>query len=106
MTLCTAIHAEVAAILAAGPAARDATLYTTAYPCFQCTEKIIEAGITAVVFTEPYPDWRAAERFDIAGVKTERFDGVRSGRFDEIFARARPYIAAQRQATATDRSKR
>ena len=40
MTLCTAIHAEVAAIFAAGRRAKGATLYTTTYPCFQCAEKI------------------------------------------------------------------
>jgi deoxycytidylate deaminase len=45
MTLCTAIHAEVAALFAAGRRSRGATLYTTTFPCFQCTEKIILAGI-------------------------------------------------------------
>jgi len=33
MTLCTAVHAEVAAILAANGRAKNATLYTTTFPC-------------------------------------------------------------------------
>lgn len=105
MTFCTAIHAEVAALLAAGREAHGATLYTTTYPCFQCAEKITQVGISAIVFTEPYPDVRAAERLDIAGIDTIRFEGVRSGRFDEIFSRARPYISEQRRATRERRKK-
>jgi deoxycytidylate deaminase len=100
MSWCTAIHAEVASILSAGIRARGTTLYTTTFPCFQCAEKIVQAGIKSVVFTEPYPDIRAAERLTIAGIKPIRFEGVRSGRFDEIFSRARPYVAAQRAAMA------
>ena len=96
MTLCTAIHAEVAALYAAGRRARDSTLYTTTYPCFQCTEQIIKAGINAIVFTEPYPDIRAAERIGLTEIETVRFEGIRSGRFDEIFSRTRPYISEQR----------
>ena len=98
MSWCTAIHAEVASILSAGMRARGTTLYTTTFPCFQCAEKIAQAGITSVVFTEPYPDIRAAERLSIAGIEAIRFEGVRSGRFDEIFSRARPYVATQRAA--------
>jgi deoxycytidylate deaminase len=89
MTLCTAIHAEVAALFAAGRRSRGATLYTTTFPCFQCTEKIILAGIKCIVFNEPYPDVRAGDRMVLAKIETERFDGIRSRRFDEIFARAR-----------------
>ena len=98
MSLCTAIHAEVAALMAAGERAKGATLYTTTYPCFQCAEKILHAKIINIVFTEPYPDIRAAERLqEIGQVKVERFEGVRSSRFDEIFSRARPYVSAQRE---------
>ena len=95
MSLCTAVHAEVAAILTAGRRAQGATLYTTTFPCFQCAEKLTHCGIKFVVYTEPYPDIRAAERLEIAGIKVARFEGVRSGRFDDIFARARPYINEQ-----------
>ena len=46
MTFCTAVHAEVAAILSAAGRAKKATLYTTTFPCFQCAEKIAQSGIT------------------------------------------------------------
>lgn len=100
MTLCTAVHAEVAAILAAGSKARGTTLYTTTFPCFQCAEKIAQVGIRSIVFTEPYPDIRAAERLEIAGIEIERFEGIRSSRFDEIFSRTRPYVSEQQKVIA------
>ena len=101
MTLCTAVHAEVAAILTAGPRARGTTLYTTTFPCFQCAEKIAQVGVKYVVFTEPYPDIRSAERLEIAGIEIERFEGIRSRRFDEIFSRTRPFVNAQQKVIAT-----
>jgi deoxycytidylate deaminase len=88
MTLCTAVHAEVAAILSAAGRTKDTTLYSTTFPCFQCSEKITQAGITNIVFNEIYPDIRAAERLEIAGINVLRFEGVRSRRFDEIFSKA------------------
>jgi deoxycytidylate deaminase len=89
MTLCTAIHAEVAALSNAGRLAKGATLYTTTFPCFQCAERIAHAVIRYIVFTEPYPDVRAAHRLEVAGIEVIRFEGVRSRRFDEIFGNAR-----------------
>lgn len=93
MTWCTAVHAEVAALFAAGHRAKGSTLYTTTFPCFQCAEKLIQAGVTNIVFTEPYPDIMAATRLDLAKVGVHRFEGIRSSRFDEIFGRARRLIA-------------
>jgi deoxycytidylate deaminase len=95
MSLCTAVHAEVAAIMAARGRARGATLYSTTFPCFQCAEKLTHAGVKFVVYTEPYPDIRAATRLEIAGIDVAKFEGIRSGRFDEIFSRARPHISEQ-----------
>jgi deoxycytidylate deaminase len=92
MTWCTAVHAEVVAIIAAGHRARGTTLYTTTFPCFQCSEKIAQAGIGSIVFTEPYPDTLAADRLTLAKIKTARFEGVRSSRFHEIFSAVRPYF--------------
>jgi deoxycytidylate deaminase/dephospho-CoA kinase len=89
MTLCTAVHAEVAAILSAFGRTKGATLYTTTFPCFQCAEKISQVGIENIVFNELYPDVRAAERLKIAGIQAIRFEGIRSRRFDEIFSKAR-----------------
>jgi deoxycytidylate deaminase/dephospho-CoA kinase len=89
MTLCTAVHAEVAAILSAFGRTKGATLYTTTFPCFQCAEKITQVGISNIVFNEAYPDVRAAGRLEIAGIQVLRFEGIRSRRFDEIFSKAR-----------------
>ncbi|MBI3771018.1 MAG: hypothetical protein HY271_21310 [Deltaproteobacteria bacterium] len=99
MSVCTAVHAETAVLLAAGTRARNATLYTTSLPCFQCTEKIIHAGVKYIVFTEPYPDALAADRLELGAIEVGRFEGVRSRRFHEIFSRARRYVEGQPIAT-------
>lgn len=52
------IHAEMEAILSAARSGRSvvgATLYTTVYPCHNCARHIVAAGITQVVYVEPYP---------------------------------------------------
>jgi len=52
------IHAEMEAILAVAREGRHsligATLYTTTYPCHNCARHIVAAGITNVVYVEPY----------------------------------------------------
>lgn len=50
-------HAEIAAICDAakvGIPVRNATLYTTTYPCHLCAKDIITAGIEKVVYLEAY----------------------------------------------------
>jgi len=85
MNWCTAVHAEVRAILAAGDRARGATLYTTTFPCMQCAEKITEAGVAGVVYTEAYPDLYGSERMRIANIEVRQFEGVRSAAVDRLF---------------------
>jgi dCMP deaminase len=87
---CTAIHAEVWAMLAAGERSRRGTLYTTAFPCFQCAEKITQVGVSDVVYTESYPDPYSRQRLEIAGVKLRQFQGVRSASFERIFSKTKP----------------
>lgn len=58
------VHAEMAALLQAarvGTSIRGCTLFTTTFPCHNCTKHIIEAGIKRVVYVEPYPKSLAAE---------------------------------------------
>ena len=61
-------HAEVAALQAAGEAARGATLYVTLEPCAHqgrtppCTDAIIEAGVARVVVGIEDPDDQVAGR--------------------------------------------
>lgn len=78
MNWCTAIHAEAWALLDAGPRAKGAILYTTTFPCFQCAEKIVQAGIVKVIYTEPYPDLYSEKRLLLSGITLSRFEGVRS----------------------------
>ncbi|MFZ0860921.1 MAG: hypothetical protein WAN18_09590 [Candidatus Sulfotelmatobacter sp.] len=87
---CTAVHAEVWALFAAGERARGGELYTTTSPCFQCAEKIKHNGIATVWYTEAYPDPFSRSRLDLAGVNVKQFDGVRSSSFERIFAVTRP----------------
>ena len=58
------VHAEMEALLAcarSGRSARDAILYTTTFPCHNCTRHIIAAGISKVIYIEPYAKSRASE---------------------------------------------
>jgi deoxycytidylate deaminase/dephospho-CoA kinase len=87
---CTAIHAEVWALLAAGERCRKGTVYTTAFPCFQCSEKIIQVGVAEVLYTESYPDAYSRRRLELAGITLRQFEGVRSSSFERIFSKMRP----------------
>ena len=60
------VHAEQAAILNAarsGTPTQGATLYTTTFPCHECTKLIIGAGVTEVIYIEPYPKSLASKLF-------------------------------------------
>jgi deoxycytidylate deaminase len=51
------VHAEVSAILSAarlGIATAGSILYTTTFPCHNCAKHIVAAGISKVVYIEPY----------------------------------------------------
>jgi deoxycytidylate deaminase len=59
-----AVHAEMNAVLDAarrGVSVQDMTLYSTTFPCHNCARHMIGAGITRVVFIEPYIKSRAGE---------------------------------------------
>ena len=47
------VHAEINAMMQAGPGTREATLYTTTSPCYPCAASIVNIGIVKVVF-----EWR------------------------------------------------
>lgn len=86
MTHCTAIHAEVRAIRAAGDVSLSGTrLYTTTFPCFLCAEEIIQSGIEEVVYVEAYPDAKSSKLLAETKVATVRFEGVKSQAFDRFF---------------------
>lgn len=98
MNWCTALHAEERAIInARGRDLEGAVLYSTTFPCFLCAEKILQAGIRRIVFTEAYPDVYSGELLEAAEprVTIEKFEGVRSGKFDRIFGGVRAHEEAR-----------
>ena len=92
------VHAEMEAILACGRTgrtARGATLYTTTFPCHNCTRHAIGAGIRKVVYIEPYAKSKAfrlhgdaitAEESSVDHVPFVPFIGVGPRRYFDLFS--------------------
>jgi deoxycytidylate deaminase len=58
------VHAEMEALLCCarnGISTRDAEVYGTTFPCHNCAKHIIAAGISRVIYIEPYPKSKAQE---------------------------------------------
>ncbi len=53
-TCIRAIHAESNALDYAGKEARGCTLYVTIIPCWECAKRVVQAGITRVVYKGYY----------------------------------------------------
>lgn len=71
-----ATHAEanVLAFAARGSGGtRGSTLYCTHGPCLKCAQLIISAGVTAVVFQEPYRLRDGVELLDAASVPVRHY---------------------------------
>jgi deoxycytidylate deaminase len=93
------IHAEMEAILSVAREGKNslvgATLYTTTYPCHNCARHIVAAGITTVVYIEPYAKSLATqlhgdaitEEWDkkASHVLFRQYDGVAPRNFLELF---------------------
>ena len=91
MGRCTAVHAEMAAILnATGIGLDDKILYTTTFPCSQCARQIAYVGIKKVIYIEPYPD-PDSESFltDSCHIDIEMFEGVKARAYGRIFGNVR-----------------
>lgn len=76
--LCRGIHAEQNAVIQAarhGIAIDGATVYCTHQPCVLCAKILINAGVTDIVYREPYPDELATEMLAEAGITARRFQG-------------------------------
>ena len=78
---CRALHAEENAILnvtrtGSSSELKEATLYTSTYPCNLCANKITQVGIKKVVYFEPYPMKEAKAILSDGNVKQEPFEGV------------------------------
>ena len=101
-----AVHAEMDAIVSVarlgGISVKGATLYCRTYPCHNCARHIVSAGITDVIYIEPYRKSLAAELHADSIVevssspesKADRvnfrlFVGVAPRRFAELFEEKR-----------------
>lgn len=94
-----AVHGEMAAIADAsrhGVSTNSCTLYTTTFPCHDCAKHIVAAGISRVVYIEPYrkslvqelyPDSIVVDPADSCGtrVRFEPFVGVAPRRYWDFF---------------------
>ncbi len=75
-----AVHAEMDAVLTcarSGVSPNGAILYTTTFPCHNCTRHIIAAGIERVFYIEPYAKSKAEELHEDEIVVEEKLDRKR-----------------------------
>ncbi len=82
LATCLCIHAEENALLEAGRerVGPGAVLYCNTCPCLTCTIKIIQVGITEVVYSRSYyMDVEAAGLLEKAGVKLRQFSPPKEG---------------------------
>jgi diaminohydroxyphosphoribosylaminopyrimidine deaminase/5-amino-6-(5-phosphoribosylamino)uracil reductase len=96
------LHAEAAALAAAGARARGATVYVTLEPCSHqgrtppCADALVSAGVRRVVAATEDPDPRVrgegVARLRAAGIEVEVGDGA-----DQAEALNRRWLAARRQ---------
>jgi len=96
------VHAEMEALLSAarvGVSVRNAMLFTTTYPCHNCAKHIVAAGISRVIYVEPYPKSLARELYSDSIqflsdghdtnselLRFEPFVGVGPRRFFDLFS--------------------
>lgn len=88
---CRALHAEERAILHAsrygGVGIEGGILYTTTFPCALCAKKIVDCGLSQVVFGEPYHMREAEELLRDADLEVQQFEGFTHRAFNRVFQR-------------------
>ncbi len=73
-----AVHAEANVIAFAakcGVPTKGTVLYTTHAPCMACSQLIINAGITKVVYGEPYRKTEGQDLLEEVGIPVNQIDG-------------------------------
>jgi len=89
LDLCRAIHAEERAILQTakfgGQSLENTAIYITTFPCQLCAKKIIEVGISKVVYIDPYPYSESYKMLRDAKIELKKFEGVKSQKFDNLY---------------------
>lgn len=79
--LCRGIHAEQNAVVQAarhGIGIEGAAVYCTHQPCVLCAKILLNAGVSEIVYAEPYPDALAEELLRESGAVVRRFEGAGS----------------------------
>jgi len=61
------------------------SMYVTTYPCNLCANKIVEVGITKVVYFEPYSVEESKEILGRAKVEQQPFTGVAFNGYFRLF---------------------
>ncbi len=76
--ICRGLHAEQNALLQAaryGINIEGASIYITTQPCVVCAKMLINAGISEIIYQNPYPDELSMELLKESGIKMRIFDG-------------------------------
>jgi len=98
-----AVHAEMDALLScarAGVSTQGCVLFSTTFPCHNCAKHVVSAGISRVVYIEPYPKSQAVDlhgdaiQLDEDGrgsriaehVLFQPFEGVGPRRYYDLFS--------------------
>lgn len=69
--ICRGLHAEQNAIIQAARYGIDisgAKIYITTQPCITCAKMLVNAGITEIIYANPYPDELSLGILDEAGI--------------------------------------
>lgn len=86
MNRCTALHAEEKAILTIGSRnIEGCTIYTTTFPCFTCSQKIVFSKIKNVVYVEAYPDQDSVNLLREAKIPVNKFEGIKAKAYFRFF---------------------
>ena len=75
--ICRGLHAEQNAIIQAaryGIDISESKIYITTQPCITCAKMLINAGITEIVYANPYPDELSLGMLDEAGIPYRVFE--------------------------------
>jgi cytidine deaminase len=76
------VHAEMAALMEAarrGVSVQGGVMYVTTFPCHECARHIIAAGISRVVYVDPYPKSLAADLYSDS-ISLEGSEGGSTGK--------------------------
>ncbi len=75
--LCRGVHAEQNAVIQAayfGASIKDASIYTTNFPCVMCAKILVNAGIIEVIYKDDYEDPLSKAIMNESKVVVRRFE--------------------------------